>query len=128
MPNSGDRYRVVLREAHLLWGTHSRTGSRSRSEYEAYIPIPLQEAHRLELFQGKVFGAYDQNGKLICSLLAGGSQGTDGRYGKNFSSKGDLKVLGMWLHDQCKAKAGDSIELTWIDNKTVQLQHTPTDT
>lgn len=49
MAHKGDYYTVVLKEAHLNWGEHRHTGTREIVEGEGYVPIPLEQAQKLNI-------------------------------------------------------------------------------
>ena len=52
MANTGDSFEIVLSQSHIAWGTYRFTNSREPISGEGYIPIPLNEARRLGLFNG----------------------------------------------------------------------------
>ncbi|MDI3540735.1 MAG: hypothetical protein PWP66_273 [Thermosediminibacterales bacterium] len=125
MPKTGDAFTITLKEVHLNWGTKSSKGVRCRSELEVYIPIPIKYARKFDIKQGAVFDAESSDGFYNHGLLAGGSQGDNYQYGKNFESKGDLEKLGEWLKDYCKAEPGDKVEVRWTSPNKVRLTHIP---
>lgn len=125
MPKTGDAFTITLKEAHLNWGTKSNKGVRCRNELEVYIPIPIKYARKFDIKQGSIFNAESRDGFYNHKLLAGGSQGDNNQYGKNFESKGNLRILGEWLKINRKAKPGDKVKVEWISKNKVLLTHIP---
>ncbi len=52
MAKAGDSFIVELSQSHVAWGTYRFTNSREPISGEGYIPIPLRDARRLDLFNG----------------------------------------------------------------------------
>lgn len=59
MAQQGDRYVVELKEPHLQWGEYRYTDTRETVKDEGYIPIPLNDARRLELVNSNATGGKD---------------------------------------------------------------------
>lgn len=124
MANAGDNYTVELKEAHLGWGTYRHTNSRPPRQGECYLPIPRNEAVRLNLFNSKGTGDLDIPGKNIfyCTsddrsfkavFKAQGCSREGDPYAKQFSVDNDLKALNTW-YGRVGAKPGDKVRVTWI--------------
>lgn len=125
MAVAGDSYTVVLKEAHLNWGTRRYTYSRERILGEAYIPIPASIARNFNILKGSVFNARSIDGYFNHQLKAAGCSKKGDIHAKQFQGNGDLKVLGTWLHNICNARPGDSVEVRWITSTDVTLRHIP---
>jgi hypothetical protein len=65
MAQQGDRYVVELKEPHLQWGEYRYTDTRETVKDEGYIPIPLNDARRLELVNSNATGGKDILGKNL---------------------------------------------------------------
>lgn len=118
MPNTGDSFRVRLKPVHLNWGTISSDGQRNRHPDEAYIPIPISDARRLNLFNdGLCFSVSGQS----FEVKATGTQGNTGQYGKNLSSSGNLRLLGAYLKRGLGAQPGDTVIVSWLSPTEVNI-------
>jgi len=115
MDRTGLSMSVELKHVHLNWGTTSTTGDRKRNELEAYIPIKIDDARRLNLKRGVSFYVKGQDFKLRAS----GTQ-SDG-LGKNFQSEGNLKLLGWYLKEELGAKSEDIVEIYWESKTEVSI-------
>ncbi|MEK5230497.1 hypothetical protein MHB42_01855 [Lysinibacillus sp. FSL K6-0232] len=115
MDRTGSFMSVELKHVHLNWGTTSNSGTRRRDEFEVYIPIPIDDARRLELRRGLTFYVNNQEFKLRAS----GSQAED--LGKNFESDGNLKLLGRYLKIELGAQPGDIVTIYWESNTEVSI-------
>lgn len=102
MAQQGDRYVVELKEPHLQWGEYRYTDTRETVKDEGYIPIPLNDARRLELVNSNATGGKDILGKNLfryttcdgyCKgfLKAQGSSVGGSQYAKQFSQQGDYE-------------------------------------
>ncbi|WP_027703190.1 hypothetical protein [Metaclostridioides mangenotii] len=118
MPNVGDSFRVKLKPVHLNWGTVSSDGQRNRHPDEAYIPIPISDAKRLNLFNNGF--CFSVSG-LGFKVKATGTQGDRGQYGKNLSSSGNLKLLGDYLKRVLHAHPGDTAIINWLSSTEVSI-------
>ncbi|WP_097028591.1 hypothetical protein [Clostridium peptidivorans] len=125
MPQAGDSYTVVLKEAHLNWGTHRYTYTRDRIYGEAYIQIPLGVARSIGILRGAVFNCTSTDGQFNHPLRAAGCCTAGAIHAKQFQGDGDLKVLGTWLHGYCGANVGDRIEVTWTSPNDIVLRYIP---
>lgn len=65
MAHKGDYYTVVLKEAHLNWGEHRHTGTREIVEGEGYVPIPLEQAQKLNIINSNATNGQDVFGKIF---------------------------------------------------------------
>ena len=93
MATTGDFFTVELQDVHLNWGTVSSDGSRNRHSDEVYIPIHMDVARNLGLFNdGTEFYVHGQNFRV----KATGTQGTTTVYGKNLTSANGLRPLGRY--------------------------------
>lgn len=119
MDRTGKSFDVNLEKIHLKWGTTGMTdGSpRDRSELEAYIPIPMRIAKELNLLRSDCF--YVEN--LDFQLRVSGSQGPNNEYGKQFTSAGNLKPLGIYLKNQLNLQPGNRVRVEWISQDTVSI-------
>lgn len=131
MANRGDYYTVVLKKAHLEWGTHRYTNSRGVVYGEGYIKIPSDVAYEYELLNVNGTGGADEFGKNLfyCVsddglyegvLRAQGNQ-DDRRYAKQFSEDGDLKGIGQW-YAAIGAEVGDRIKVTWTSPTEITIK------
>lgn len=122
MAHAGQSYVVVLKKAHLDWGEHRHTNTRDRIEGESYIQIPSSIANEFNIRRGDTYDCISSDGLLNTVLRAAGSQ-SDGIHAKQFESDGNLKILGSWLHNDCHAQVGDSIEVRWVSPDDIMLTY-----
>ncbi|KAA9179315.1 hypothetical protein F6X86_05295 [Enterococcus durans] len=120
MDRTGKYFDVILKDAHLNWGRKGITNGlpRNRHKLESYIPICSQVAKELLLIRGQRFNVYGCDFQLRVS----GSQGKDKRYGKNFESAGNLKLLGEHLKQKLHLYPESKIRIEWIDSNTINIQ------
>lgn len=131
MANFPYSYTVTLEKAHLEWGRHRYTNSRGIVYGEGYIAIPSPVARAQQLYNsnqtnGNVLG---QN-IFICDssdgylsnieLKAQGSHYAGDIYAKQFSAKGDLKVIGDW-YNHMNCSVGDSVKVTWTSPTNIVI-------
>lgn len=132
MPRTNDTYKVKLYETHLGWGTHRYTYSRDRINGEGYIPIPKVIAERFKIYNSNytnhedilginIFNCFDINNNFICELKAQGACRAGDIYAKNFSAKGDLKLIGRWLQDN-NATVGSIVKITFINETDLIIE------
>lgn len=119
MPRANDVLIVTLNHRHVNWGERPTT---QRNPFEKYIPIPIADARRLDL--RKTCPDYHVQGTDF-SIFAGGSQGANHEYGKNFESRGKLTLLGHFLSDQLHATAGDRVQIFWVTDTEVTISIVP---
>ena len=118
MATTGDYLTVELQDVHLNWGTVSSDGSRNRHSDEVYIPIHMDVARNLDLFNdGTEFSVHGQNFRV----KATGTQGTTTIYGKNLTSANGLRPLGRYLKGQLNATPGDIVRVEWLSDTEVEI-------
>ena len=127
MPNTNDRFTTELKDAHLGWGTHRGTGTRTIIQGEAYLQIPKAEATRLNIYNSNQTNA---NTEYTCStsdnfltheiLKASGSTQAGDIYAKQFAGSDDLKLLGTWFA-HINAQVGDRIDILWTSPTNILL-------
>lgn len=133
MAQQGDRYVVELKEPHLQWGEYRYTDTRETVKDEGYIPIPLNDARRLELVNSNATGGKDILEKNLfryttcdgyCKgfLKAQGSSVGGSQYAKQFSQQGDLRAIGLW-YKYIGAHVGTKIEVFWSTPKDIVLSY-----
>jgi uncharacterized membrane protein YeaQ/YmgE (transglycosylase-associated protein family) len=128
MPNTGDHFITILKQAHLEWGSHRHTDSRGTVYGEGYLHIPVAQARRLNITNNNAPGAnniYSCNsadGYLVNVILTATGGVIGGTiYAKNFHGKGNLKLLGDWFH-HIGAMIGDQIEISWVSPTEISLR------
>lgn len=125
-------YRVELNKAHLEWGTHRYTNSRGRVYGEGYIPIPLDQARKLNIFNGNgtggadilgenLFNCVSDDGKFSGVLRAQGDVRKGDPYAKQFAGNNNLKAIGKWYAD-IDAEVGDVIEVSVISETDIVIR------
>jgi hypothetical protein len=130
MAMAGNRYIKELKPSHLGWGDYRNTDSRPIIYGEAYIPIPKEYAVRYSIYNSNhfpeglgynVFIASSKDGFLNkVELLAQGCSSAGDEYAKQFSVRGDLKVLGDWFQNR-NAQIGSKVLVTWISGTEIEL-------
>lgn len=131
MAQAGDTYTVILKEAHLKWGTHRYTNSRGKVYGEGYIKIPSDAAYSFKLLNsngtsGKdilgqnLFYCKSKDGMYQGILRAQGNQ-NDTRYAKQFSADDDLKAIGSW-YSAINAVVGDVVQVTWESSTEITIE------
>lgn len=132
MAKAGDGFIVELSQSHVAWGTYRFTNSREPISGEGYIPIPLRDARRLDLFNGNgtnnidiwgenLFECESVDGYFHGTLRAQGSRLAGDIYAKQFAGDGDLKALGRW-YAQIGARPGDRIRVYWISKIKIEIE------
>ena len=101
MAQQGDRYVVELKEPHLQWGEYRYTDTRETVKDEGYIPIPLNDARRLELVNSNATGGKDILGKNLFR---------------------DLRAIGLW-YKYIGAHVGTEIEVFWRTPEDIVLSY-----
>ncbi len=133
MAHEGDYYTVVLKEAHLNWGEHRHTGTREIVEGEGYVPIPLEQAQKLNIINSNATNGQDVFGKNLFRyktsdgyargvLKAQGSSVAGSRWAKQFSQQGDLKAIGSW-YEHIGAHVGTEITVSWVAPDEIELSY-----
>ncbi|GGM39428.1 hypothetical protein GCM10011351_26980 [Paraliobacillus quinghaiensis] len=120
MAQAGDYYEIVLKEAHLEWGSRGESRVNSpRHEEESYIQIPSREALKLEIQKGDIYQAVSSDGNFIGEVKASGSQGPNNAYAKQFQGYGNLRTIGHWLKTQLNAQPGDIVRVVFTSENEV---------
>ena len=127
MPKKGDEFTVILKKAHIEWGTHRHTSTRGLIYGEGYIQIPSKVASDFDIYMSNKVGA---NTEYTCTssdgvlqdvtLKASGSQGQNLEYAKQFQGSGNLKVLGDWYH-AINAQIGDKVNVLFTSPTDIIL-------
>lgn len=127
MPNTGDTFITKLKRAHLFWGSHRHTNSRSIIYGEAYLHISISQAKRLNIYNERqpnantIYNCNTNDGFLTNKeLKASGKRSENDIYAKQFHGNGDLKLLGTWFN-HINAQIGDQIEIRFISPTEILL-------
>jgi hypothetical protein len=131
MPNINDTYIVILKRAHLEWGTHRYSLTRNRIYGEGYLQLPVQYARAFGIFNSNQAGA---NTVYTCDsvdgflknerLLASGSSQAGAIYSKQFQGHGNLRAIGQWYH-HVHAQIGDRVQVTWTSPTHMLIERLP---
>lgn len=131
MAIAGDSYIKLLRPSHLRWGTYRNTNTRNRISGEGYIPLPKPYAREFNIFNSNyssiglgynLFYASSTDGFLnSVPLLAQGCSSAGDIYAKQFSVKGDLRMIGAWYASQ-NATTNNSVKVTWTSPTEILLE------
>lgn len=126
MPNTGDNFIITLKEAHIGWGTHRHTSSRTKRRGEGYLPIPAQHARAMNITMSNS-GA---NNRYTCSsadgylqnalLLAQGNRKAGDVYAKQFAGSKRLRMLGGWFA-HVGAAVGDQVKIEFISPTNILI-------
>ena len=128
MPSSGDMYEVVLKKAHIEWGTHRYTNTRGQIYGEGYIHIPNAVAKELEIYNSNKtatlirYNCSSVDGFYSGVLLAQGSSKAGSVFAKQFAEDGNLKGIGSWYAHN-NAQPGDRVRVTWINSEGIEIEH-----
>lgn len=124
MPNIGDNFTITLGEAHLKWGTHRYTSSRTKRKGEGYLPIPREYAVAMNITMSN----HPANNTYSCSSADGilqnaivKAQGNSKKgdiYAKQFAGKKKLRMLGNWF-TQTGAVVGDKIKIEFTSPTSI---------
>jgi len=127
MPKKDNEFTVILKKAHIEWGTHRHTSTRGLIYGEGYIQISSKVATDLDIYMSNKVGA---NTEYTCNssdgtlnnviLKASGSQGQNLEYAKQFQGSGNLKALGDWYH-AINAQVGDKIKVLFTSPTDILL-------
>lgn len=117
----------------MNWGEHRHTGTREIIEGEGYIPIPLEQAQRLNIVNSNATGGQDVLGENVFRyrtsdgyvqgfLKAQGNSVAGSRWAKQFSQQGDLKAIGSW-YEHIGAHVGTEITVSWVAPDEIELSY-----
>jgi hypothetical protein len=126
MPNAGDSFITILKQAHFKWGTHRHTNTRKLIPGEGYlhIPAPIARAYNITNKNSVRNRSYlcnsSDNFLQNCSLLASGGKDKISIYAKNLGGHGDLKILGRWF-SHINAQPGDRIKVEFKSSDEILL-------
>jgi len=128
MPNKGDSFITILKEAHLKWGTLRHSSSRQKIDQEAYLQIPISIAKKFKRYNSNKLNA---NTEYLCNskdgflenkiLKASGASKKGNIYAKQFQGNKDLKLLGRWFNE-INASPKDKIKITWITSTSIEIE------
>lgn len=128
MPQAGDHYTVILKKAHLQWGTHRHTSTRGFVYGEGYLQIPRAVARRLNIFNSNnstatiIYNCNSVDGILDnVKIKASGSMVAGDTLAKQFQGNGNLQVFGSW-YSQINAKTGDKVVVIWTSPSDVTVE------
>ena len=131
MPNAGNSFDVSLENAHLDWGSYRSPTNRAVISGEAYIAIPKAYAVSFGIFNSNnpktglgynEFIASSKDGFLKdVILLAQGCSSAGDPYAKQFSVKGNLKMLGDWF-THCGATTNNRVKVTFTSSTSLILE------
>lgn len=131
MATAGNSYVVKLERAHLGWGNYRRTNSRHIINGEGYIPIPKKYAVAFNIYNSNyhvqglginLFNASSVDGFLNnVTLLAQGCSSAGNIYAKQFSVKGNLKMIGNWYAYQ-NATTNNFVKVIWTTPTNILLE------
>jgi hypothetical protein len=126
MPNKGDRFETYV---YCDWGTYNPkrySHSRDIEFNEAYIPIPRNEARRLDIFMSNMpnvnllYDAYDEGDNYICTLKAQGCSTKGDVFAKQFAGNDNLKALADWILYN-EITDNDTIEVEFLSSNSLKL-------
>ena len=127
MPKKDNEFTVILKKAHIEWGTHRHTSTRGSIYGEGYIQISSKVATDLDIYMSNKVSA---NTEYTCNssdgtlnnviLKASGSQGQNLEYAKQFQGSGNLKALGDWYY-AINAQVGDKIKVLFTSPTDILL-------
>ena len=131
MAKNGDSFIVSLSNAHLDWGEFRNPTNRDFIEGEGYIQIPRLYAKKFNIYNSNYsktglgyneFYASSEDGLLKnVTLLAQGCKEAGDIYAKQFSVKGNLKVIGSWYQNM-NATNNNSVKVTFTSPTNIILE------
>lgn len=126
MPNTGDKFITILKQAHLEWGVHRHTNSRGTIYGEGYLKIPSDDAYNFNITNDKVPHNNQKYTFSTCdgfikdgTLKASGNQYKE-EFAKQLHGSGNLKLLGDWF-SHINAQIGDQILIEFISPTEIFL-------
>ncbi|MCI0922338.1 hypothetical protein [Sphingobacterium rhinopitheci] len=126
MPNTGDSFITILKQAHLQWGSHRHTNSRGILFGEGYLQIPASIARRQNITNSNstntnVYLCSSTDGFLNnVNLKATGCSHAGSIHAKQFHGSGNLQLLGHWFN-HINAQIGDQIRIDFITPTEILL-------
>lgn len=126
MPNSGDTFITILKQAHLEWGNHRHTTSRGIIYGEGYLKIPSDDAYRLNItndknpLQSQEYSFSTSDGFIIEGILKASGNQNEEMFAKQFHGSGNLKLLGDWFN-HLNAQIGDQIRIDFVSPTEILL-------
>lgn len=124
MPNIGDNFTITLNDAHLRWGTHRYTSSRTKRKGEGYLPIPREHAIAMNITmsnhpRNNIYTCSSADGILQNAVLkAQGNSGKGDIYAKQFAGSNKLRMLGGWFR-QIGAIVGDRVKIEFTSPTSI---------
>jgi len=126
MPNTGDTFTTILKQAHLEWGSHRHTNSRGVVFGEGYLQIPTVIARSLNITNSNS----PNNNMYICNssdgflqnvrIKATGCSNAGNIFAKQFHGSGNLQLLGDWFN-HINAQINDQIQIDFINQTEILL-------
>lgn len=128
MAQTGDVFIGTFNVASLSWGTDRDTRTRTRRTAERYIPIPIDEARRLELYNSNyetglghnVYNVRSTDGLFVGELKIAGSRTAGAIEAKQFQGNGNLQILTPWL-EWHHARPGDQVRMEWVSPTDIEM-------
>lgn len=111
-----ESYKTEIKQAHISWGTHRKTFSRTRISGESYVHIPVEAALKFDIVRGREYIAYFSDGRRSFKIKAAGNgkllNGT--QYAKQFEGigAGACKAFTPW-YEENGAEVGDFVKVTF---------------
>ncbi len=128
MPKKGDSFIVILKSAHLGWGTYRHTDTRDPIYGEGYIQIPRKYAESFHIYNVNQPGANTRyfctavNGYFSGVLLAQGCSKAGDVYAKQFAEEGNLKGIGSW-YKSVGAVEGGKVRVTFTSFNSLAIEY-----
>ena len=127
MPQANDFFEITLKKAHLDWGGYRHSKSRNRIKHEGYLQIPASIARELNITNSNdkgnnnIYMCNSSDGIIVNQQLkATGCSSKGDIYAKQFSGKGNLKLLGGWFK-AVNAVEGDRVKIEFISSNQILL-------
>ena len=126
MPNTGDTFITILKQAHLEWGSHRHTNSRGIIYGEGYLQIPSDVAYKLNItndknpLQSQNYAFSTSDGFIKDGILKASGNQNEEEFAKQFHGSGNLQLLGDWYH-HTNAQVGDRIQIDFISPNEILL-------
>ena len=125
MPVAGDKYIVIVKQAHIDWGRYRNPTNRAPISGESYVKIPSRYARLYNIRRGDTFTAHFKNGYPDISIKASGNGPNDNgvQYAKQFEGMGEgaCKAFTPW-YKSCNVKVGDRVLVEFLSAKDVVFE------